>query len=49
MPAALFAGSLTGAAAWAALGQQVVWLVALTALARTVWGVGVRSYDGRGG
>jgi ABC-2 type transport system permease protein len=49
VPASLFAGSLSGANAWAALGQQAVWLVALTAAARAVWGAGIRLYDGRGG
>ncbi|HWI64184.1 MAG TPA: ABC-2 family transporter protein, partial [Symbiobacteriaceae bacterium] len=49
VPAALFAGSLSGVEAWGALGQQAVWLVALTAAARLLWAVGVKSYDGRGG
>lgn len=49
VPASLFAGSLSGSEAWAALGQQAAWLVALTVMARGLWGLGVRSFDGRGG
>lgn len=49
VPAALFAGSLSGAAALAALAHQAVWLVALTVLARVLWAAGVRTFDGRGG
>ena len=49
VPASIFTGSLGGGEAWAALGQQAGWLMALTVLARALWGLGVRSYDGRGG
>lgn len=49
MPAAIFLGKVDEDRLWAEIGVEVLWLIALIALARLLYSRGVRRYSGYGG
>lgn len=49
MPAAIFLGKVDEDRLWTEIGVEVLWLIALIALARLLYSRGVRRYSGYGG